>query len=85
MKITCLRARCLEIAVSVYSLVRGSRPGYCVREDFCSRTREVRSGCPMFGRGAILLLWPYYVWEFRSFLCLTFFVVSLLCNHNKIL
>jgi len=37
------------------------------------------------GKGTISSLWPYYVWEFRGFLCLTFFVVSLLCNHNKIL
>jgi len=37
------------------------------------------------GRGAILSLWSYHVWEFGGFLCLTFFVVSLLCNHNKIL
>jgi len=36
-------------------------------------------------RGAVSSLWPYYVWKFRGFLCLTFFVVSLLCNHNKIL
>ena len=35
------------------------------------------------GRGAISSLRPYYVWELRGFLCLTFFVVSLLCNHNK--
>ena len=39
----------------------------------------------MFGRGAVLLFRPYYVWELGGFLCLTFFVVSLLCNLNKIL
>jgi len=37
------------------------------------------------GRGTVSSLQPYYVWEFRGFLCLTFFVVSLLYNHNKIL
>jgi len=85
MKITCSRARQLKIVVSVYSLARGSRLDHCARENSQSRTRGVRSNYPVFGRGTISLLQPCYVWEFGSFLCLTFFVVSLLCNHNKIL
>jgi len=85
MKIMCLRARQLEIAISVYSPARGSRSGHCVREDSWSRTRRVRSSHSVLGRSTVSSVQPYYVWEFRGFLCLTFFVVSLLCNHNKIL
>ena len=85
MKIMCSRARQLEIAISIYSLARGPRPNHCTREDFWSRTRRVGSSHPVFGRSAVSSLWSYYVWEFRGFFCLTFFVISLLCNHNKIL
>jgi len=85
MKITCLRTRQLEIAVSVYSLARGSRPAYCAREDFQGRIRRVENSYLVFGKGAASLFWPCYVWELEGFLCLAFFVVSLLCNLNKIL
>ena len=67
------------------SLARGLRPTYCVREDFQSRIRRVESSHLVFGKGAVLLFRPCYVWEFGGFLCLTFFVGSLLCNLNKIL
>jgi len=39
----------------------------------------------VIGRGAILSFPSYYLWEFRSFFCFFSFVVSLLCNPNKIL
>jgi len=80
-----LEGKRLEIAVSFYSPARGLRPVYCVREDSRSRTRRVGSGYPVFGRSAVSLFWLCYVWKYRGFLCLTFFVVLLLCNHNKIL
>jgi len=44
MKIRHLRARRLEIAVSVYSLARGSRLVYHMREDSRSRIRRVENG-----------------------------------------
>jgi len=52
MKITRLRARWLEITVSVYSLARGSRPNHSPRKDLQSRTRGVESGYSVFGRSA---------------------------------
>jgi len=64
---------------------RGSRPDHWVKKDSQSRTRRVESNHLVFRRSAVSSLWPCYVWEFGGFLCLTFFVVSLLCNHNKIL
>jgi len=85
MKIMHSRARQLEIAVSVYSLARGSRPTYCAREDSWSKVRRVGSSHLVFGKGATSSSWPCYVWKLGGFLCLTFFVVSLLCNLNKIL
>jgi len=85
MKIMRSRARRLEIIISVYSLARGLRPAYYAGEDCRSRTRRMESGYLVFRKGAILLFQPCYVWEFGGFLCLAFFVVSLLCNHNKIL
>jgi len=63
---------------------RGSRPAYCVRENSWSRTRRVGSNHLVFGRSTVSSFWPCYVWKFRGFLCLTFFVVLLLCNSNKI-
>jgi len=85
MKIMCSRAKQLKITISVYSLARGLRPVYHVREDSQSRIRKVGSGHLVFGKGTTSLFWPCYVWELGGFLCLTFFVVSLLCNLNKIL
>ena len=84
-KITRLRVRRLKIAISIYSLVRDSKPGHCAREDSQSRVRESGSSYLVFGKSAISSLRPCYVWKFRGFLCLVFFVISLLCNHNKIL
>jgi len=78
----CSRAKQLEIAVSIYSLERGSRSAYHAREDSQSRIRKVGSGYLVFGKGAISSFQPYYVWELGGFLCLTFFIVSLLCNLN---
>jgi len=85
MKITGLRARQLEIAIFFYSLARGSRPTYCARENSWSRTKRVESSHLVFERSAVLSFQPCYVWEFEGFLCLTFFVILLLCNPNKIL
>jgi len=39
----------------------------------------------VFRRGTVSSFRLCYVWELEGFLCLTFFVVSLLCNLNKIL
>ena len=85
MKVMHSRARQLKIVIFFYSLVRGLRPIYYIREDSWSRTRRVGSSHLVFGRSDISSFQPYYVWEFRGFLCLTFFVVFLLCNPNKIL
>jgi len=85
MKITHSRARQLKIAISIYSPARGSRPTYHAREDFQSRIRRVESSYLVFRKGAVSSFWPCYVWELGRFLCLAFFVISLLCNLNKIL
>ena len=85
MKIMCSRARQLEIAISFYNLERGSRPVYCAREDSRSRTRRVGRDNLMFRKSIVSSFQPCYVWKFGGFLCLTFFVVSSLCNLNKIL
>jgi len=85
MKIMCSRARQLEIAISFYNLARGLRPIYYLEKNPRSRTRRVESGHLVFGKGTVSSFQPCYVWKFGGFLCLTFFVVSLLCNLNKIL
>jgi len=79
------RARWLKTTVSPYSPARDSRPIYHTKEDFQSRVRRAGSGHQVFRRDAASSYWSYYVWKFGDFLCLTFFVVSLLCNLNKIL
>jgi len=56
-----------------------------MKEDSWSRVGEVGSGHQVFRRGIASSAWAYYVWELGGFLCLAFFVVSLLCNPNKIL
>jgi len=56
-----------------------------MKEASWSRVRRAGSGYQVFRRGITSSYWPYYVWEFGGFLYLTFFVVSLLCNLNKIL
>jgi len=43
MKTACLRARQLEIATYLYSLVRGLRPVYHAKEDSQSRVRRSSS------------------------------------------
>jgi len=85
MKTTCLRARQLKITTSLYSLAKGSRAIYCLEKNLRSRIKGVGSGSQVIGRGVILSFDSYYLWEFRSFLCFFSFVVSLLCNPNKIL
>jgi len=85
MKVRCSRARQLEIAVLFYSPTRGSRLIYCLEKNPRSRTKRIGSSHLVFGKGTISSFQPCYVWEFGGFLCLTFFVVSLLCNLNKIL
>jgi len=79
------RARQLETTASLYSLAKGLRAIHHAKEDFRSRVRRAESGHQVFKRGVTSSFWPYYVWEFGDFLCLTFFIVSLLCNPNKIL
>ena len=66
MKETRSRARRLKTTVSAYGPSRGSRSNHCAREGFWSRTRRAGSGQPVFGRGAVSLLQPCYVWEFRG-------------------
>jgi len=85
MKITYLRARRLEIAASLYGLSKGLRAIYCLEKNPRSRIRGVGSGSQVIRRGAVLLFYFYYLWEFGSFLCFFSFVVLLLCNPNKIL
>ena len=85
MKTTCLRAKQLETATSLYSPSKGLRAIYRTEKNPRSRIRGVESGYQVFGRDATSSFWPYYLWEFGGFLCLTFFVVSLVCNPNKIL
>ena len=85
MKTVHSRARWLEITVFFYGLARGLRTTYHAKEDSWSRVRGLGSSYLVFGKGIILSFQPCYVWELGSFLCLTFFVVSLLCNLNKIL
>jgi len=58
MKIMHSRASKLEIAVSVYSLERGLRSVYCMREDSRSRIRRVGSGYRMFRKGTVLSFRP---------------------------
>jgi len=85
MKTTHSRARQLEIAASLYSPAKGSRAIHCLEKNPWSRIRGVESGSQVIGRGAISSFHFYYLWEFGSFLCFFSFVVSLLCNPNKIL
>jgi len=85
MKIMYSRARRLKIAVSIYSLAKGSRPTYHAREDSQSRIRRVESSYLVFGKSTASSFWPCYIWKLGGFLCLAFFVVSLLYNLNKIL
>jgi len=44
MKTMCLRARQLKTAAFLYSLTRGSRTVYYVKEDSQSRVRRAESG-----------------------------------------
>ena len=85
MKTTRSRARQLEIAASLYSPAKGSRAIHYLEKNPWSRIRGVGSGSQVIGRGAISSFHSYYLWEVGSFLCFFSFVVSLLCNPNKIL
>jgi len=85
MKIMCLRARQLKITASLYGLSKGSRAIYCLEKNPRSRIRGVGSDSQVIGRGAVSSFHSYYLWEFGSFLCFFSFVISLLCNPNKIL
>jgi len=85
MKTMCLRVRQLEIATSLYGPEKGSRAIHCLEKNPWSRIRGVGSGSQVIGRGTVSLFHSYYLWEFGSFLCFFSFVVSLLCNPNKIL
>jgi len=79
------RARQLKIATSLYSLSKGLRATYHSVENPRSRIRGVGSGSQVIRRGAVSSFHFYYFWEFGSFLCFFSFVISLLCNPNKIL
>jgi len=85
MKITCSRARQLKITISLYGPSKDLRAIYCLEKISRSRIRGVGSGSQVIGRGAVSSFLSYYLWEFGSFLCFFSFVVSLLCNPNKIL
>jgi len=80
-----LRAKQLEIAAFLYSPSKGLRTIYYLEKSPRSRIRGVGSGSQVIGRDAILSFHSYYLWKFGSFLCFFSFVVSLLCNPNKIL
>jgi len=58
---------------------------YHLEENPRSKIRGVGSGSQLIERDVISSFPSYYVWEFGGFLCLISFVVSLLCNLNKIL
>jgi len=79
------RARQLEIATSFYSPAKGLRAIHCLEKNPRSRIRGVGSGDQVIGRDTVSSFHSYYLWEFGSFLCFFSFVVSLLCNPNKIL
>ena len=85
MKRTRTRTRRLKTAVSVYGLSKDSRAIHCLEKNPRGRIRGVGSGSQVIGRGAVSSFHSYYLWEFESFLCFFSFVVSLLCNPNKIL
>ena len=85
MKTICSRARRLKITTSLYGPSKGSRAVYCLEKISRSMIRGVESGNQVIRRGAISSFLSYYLWEFGSFLCFFSFVVSLLCNPNKIL
>jgi len=85
MKTMCSQARQLEIAASLYGPAKGSRAIHCLEKNPQSRIRGVGSSSQVIERGAVSSFHFYYLWEFRSFLCFFSFVVSLLCNPNKIL
>jgi len=85
MKTMYSRARRLEITTSLYSPAKDSGAIHCLEKNPQSRIRGVESGSQVIGRDAVSSFHSYYLWEFRSFLCFFSFVVSLLCNPNKIL
>jgi len=85
MKITCSKARQLKIAASLYSPAKGLRAIHYLEKNPRSRIRGVGSGSQVIRKGAVSSFHFYYLWEFGSFLCFFSFVVSLLCNPNKIL
>jgi len=85
MKTMYSRARQLEIVTSLYSPEKGLRAIHCLEKNPQSRIRGVGSGSQVIGRGAVLSFHSYYLWEFGNFLCFFSFIVSLLCNPNKIL
>ena len=85
MKTTSSRARQLEITTSLYGSAKGLRAIHCLEKNPWSRIREVGSGSQVIGRGTVSSFHSYYFWEFGSFLCFFSFVISLLCNPNKIL
>ena len=77
------RARQLEIAISLYSLLKGSGAIYYLEKNPRSRISGVESSSQVIRRGTISSFYSYYLWEFGSFLCFFSFVVSLICNPNK--
>jgi len=85
MKTAHLRVRQLEIAISLYGPSKGLRATYYSEKNPRSRIRGVGSGSQVIRRGAVSSFHSYYLWEYGSFLCFFSFVISLLCNSNKIL
>jgi len=63
-KITYLRTGWLEINISLYCLLRGSRAIYCSEKNPRSRIRGVRSDNQVIGKDTISLFYFYYLWEF---------------------
>ena len=61
MKTTCSRAKQLEIAISLYGLVKGLRAIHCLEKNPQSRIRGVGSGSQVIGRNVILLFHSYYL------------------------
>jgi len=79
------RARRLEIAVSIYSPARGSRPDYRIEKDSGSRVRGLRSGHLVFRKALFYHCGLTIFGNLEDFFVLIFLLSCLLCNPNKIL
>jgi len=61
MKITCSRARQLEIAASLYGPLKGSRATYCLEKNSRSKIKGIGSSSQVIRRGAVSSFHSYYL------------------------